>query len=138
MSGVKLSSDGLPGPVTEDQRTSRGEAQPTFRETWERKARWNGFGRPRIWLSDFNRDDEDESDVTVAYTFSGGSDDTYDASRGGPGGWDPGYPPEIEIYAAFGFADEVTLTEAEELRFGQWLMENPPEEDEPDYRNGDR
>lgn len=35
--------------------------------------------------------------LTVEATYTPGSPDTYDASRGGPGGWDPGDGPEIEI-----------------------------------------
>ena len=38
-----------------------------------------------------------EIEVRIWFTFTPGSPDTYDASRGGPGGWDPGYPPEVEF-----------------------------------------
>ena len=41
--------------------------------------------------------DAPEVEVRITFTFTPGSPDTYDASRGGPGGWDPGYGPEIEF-----------------------------------------
>lgn len=41
-----------------------------------------------------------EVDVDITYTYRRGSPDTYDKSRGGPGGWDPGYPPEVEFVSA--------------------------------------
>ncbi len=40
---------------------------------------------------------DDEFDVIVDYSYVAGASDTYDRSRGGPGGWDPGYPAEITI-----------------------------------------
>lgn len=36
-------------------------------------------------------------EYVITFTYVPGSPDTYDASRGGPGGWDPGYGPEIEF-----------------------------------------
>jgi hypothetical protein len=41
--------------------------------------------------------DEAEVDAKVTFAYTPGAPDTYDASRGGPGGWDPGYPPEVDI-----------------------------------------
>ena len=41
-----------------------------------------------------------ELDAMVTFTYRPGSPDTYDSARGGPGGWDPGYPPEVEFISA--------------------------------------
>lgn len=38
-----------------------------------------------------------EIDVEITYAYTPGSPDTYDASRGGPGGWDPGSAAEVEF-----------------------------------------
>ena len=38
-----------------------------------------------------------ENEHTITFGYRPGSPDTYDAARGGPGGWDPGYPAEVEF-----------------------------------------
>ena len=48
------------------------------------------------------------AEVRLTYTFSPGSGETYNKSVGGPGGWEPGYGPEIEIF------------KIEEEHGGQW------------------
>lgn len=84
----------------------------------------------RTFFQDFNRDDEAESEVTVEYTYSGGCE----AQTYGPAeNCYPAEPAEIEIVKAFDDNGPVTLTDAEEQRFTEWLHENPPEADEPDY-----
>ena len=37
------------------------------------------------------------TEVQLTFTYTPGAPDTYNASIGGPGGWDQGYGPEIEI-----------------------------------------
>ena len=37
------------------------------------------------------------AELRIHYTFSPGCADYYVASIGGPGGWQPGYPPELDI-----------------------------------------
>ena len=39
--------------------------------------------------------------LSVDFSYRAGTADSYDASRGGPGGWDPGDPPEMEIETIF-------------------------------------
>jgi hypothetical protein len=41
-----------------------------------------------------------EVELMITFDYTPGSPDTYDASRGGPGGWDPGYPAEISFVKA--------------------------------------
>ena len=36
-------------------------------------------------------------EYVITYSYVPGSPDTYDASRGGPGGWDPGWAAEVEF-----------------------------------------
>lgn len=48
-------------------------------------------------------DDEHESanpTVDITYTYLRGSPATYDAARGGPGGWDPPDPAEVDFVGA--------------------------------------
>ncbi len=81
---------------------------------------------PRTFFQDFDRDDETE--VTVEYTISGGCAPHY-GSMNYPG--HPGEPPEVEIVKAFNDAGAVTLTQAEDERMCLWIAENHI--DEPDY-----
>lgn len=98
----------------------------TVGEKWRRKARWNGYGDPPIQLSDFCRDDEAETDITVAFTYSPGcAAQTY----GPPEKCWPEEPAEVEIQAAFTETEELELTPAEHERIRLWLIENPPEEE---------
>lgn len=82
----------------------------------------------RTYFQTFTRLDEDETDITVEYSASGGH----------PGSWDePPEGPEIEIVSAWiddGTEQciDVTLTDAEVQKFTEWLQENH-EDDEPDY-----
>lgn len=46
-----------------------------------------------------------EVDAQITFTYSPGSGDTYDPSRGGPGGWDPGYAAEVELIKAEPFCN---------------------------------
>lgn len=107
-------------------RTSTGE--PSAAENWRRKARWNGVGE-RIWLADFTREDEAETDITVAYTYTPGREAQL---YGPPENCWPAEPAEVEIQAAFTDAGEVELTDAERERFELWLIENPTEEAYPE------
>lgn len=45
----------------------------------------------------FGKEAGGELVLSVDFRYRAGTSDTYDASRGGPGGWDPGDPPELEI-----------------------------------------
>jgi hypothetical protein len=65
--------------------------------------------------------DEAEIELRIWFTFTPGSPDTYDASRGGPGGWDQGYGPEIEF-------DSVERETA-----GQWIAAPELEEWAAEY-----
>ncbi len=38
-----------------------------------------------------------EAEYTITFNYAKGSPDTYDKSRGGPGGWDPGWAAEVEF-----------------------------------------
>lgn len=82
---------------------------------------------PVTYDQDFERDDETE--VTVEYTYSGGSPAHY-GSLTYPG--HPAEPPEIEIVRAYTKDGDVTLTPAEDERFTNWIAENHVE-DEPEY-----
>lgn len=65
-----------------------------------------------------------EVDVTIAYNYTPGSGDTYDASRGGPGGWDPGYPAEVEFVSAtaeFG-GDPSPFPDLAQARLDAWAV----------------
>lgn len=80
-------------------------------------------------------DDADDFEVEVVYTFSPGCPEQ------GPSyacGGQPADPPEVDIQGAYRFDDktlargeEVTLSDADEKRIHQWLIENhEPEERE--------
>lgn len=79
---------------------------------------------PRTYFETFNRDDEAETEVTVEYTYYGGSPANYDH---------PGDPSEVEIVKALTDAGEVQLTDAEDERFTNWILENHEDDEEPDY-----
>ena len=105
--------------ATETQSQSVGES-------WRRKCRWNGYGQPRLWLTGWNLDDEAETDIEVAYTYSPGCE----AQIHGPAeNCYPAEPAEVEIYAAFTENAEVELSDACRERLMTWLIENPPEDD---------
>lgn len=89
---------------------------------------------PRTFSQDFERDDETE--VTVDYTISGGCAAHY-GSFNYPG--HPGEPPEVEIVKAYTDAGPVVLTQTEDERFCQWIIENHEDEgDDPaDYADFD-
>jgi len=79
----------------------------------------------------FTRDDG-ETEIEVDYTISGGCI-AHMGSLNYPG--HPAEDPEVEIIKAHD-ADgkEVQLTDAEDLRMCQWIIENH-EDDEPDYED---
>lgn len=92
----------------------------------------------RKYYANFNRDDEAETAITVQYTITGGC-----AAHYGDMNY-PGHPaeaPEVEITEAYlkppagefitKDTPRLTLTEAEEQKFRDWIIENH-EEDEPD------
>jgi hypothetical protein len=81
----------------------------------------------RKFYQDFDRDDE--TPVTVEFTYSGGCPAHY-GSLSYPG--HPAEPPEIEIVKAFNDSGDVKLTDAEDERMTLWLMENF-EDDGDDY-----
>lgn len=123
-------NDGLPSQPRAEGTTAFLTETPapsaSVGEQWRRKCRWNGYGNPKLWLAGFNRDDADETDFAVAYTFSPGCEaQTY----GPPERCYPAEPAEVEIYAAFTEDAVIELTEAEHERVMTWLIENPPEDD---------
>lgn len=77
----------------------------------------------RTHFQAFNRLDEYETEIAVAYTFSAGF----------AGSWEePPDGPEIEIIKAeLADGTEITLTDAEEQKFCDWIAENH-EDDEGD------
>ena len=88
----------------------------------------------------WTRDDEAETDITVEYTISGGCAAHY-GSLTYPG--HPAEAPEVEITEAYSCrkppagefitkdTPRITLTDAEEQKCRDWIIENH-EEDEPD------
>lgn len=85
---------------------------------------------PRTFSQDFDRDDETE--VTVDYTISGGCAAHYGSMTYAG---HPAEAPEVEIVKAYTDAGPVVLTQAEDERFCQWIIENHEDEgDDPaDY-----
>ena len=93
----------------------------------------------RTYFMDFNRLDEAETEITVEYTISGGCPAHY-GSLTYPG--HPAEAPEVEIVRAWVIppkgqsdkdAPDITLTEAEDEKFRQYIIENHEDEgpDEP-------
>lgn len=83
-----------------------------------------------IFTESFNLSDDDETEVCVQYTYHPG------CREQGPtyaSGGQPAEPPEVEIQSCVRSDDkdgvEIALTEADERRIHQWLIENH----EPDY-----
>ena len=92
----------------------------------------------RTHFIDWTRDDEAETDITVEYTISGGCAAHY-GSLNYPG--HPAEAPEVEIGDAWIFsptpikrADRiaVNLTDAEELKLRDWIIENHEEPERDD------
>jgi hypothetical protein len=55
----------------------------------------------------YDRDLGAEEEYEITFSFTPGSPDTYDKSRGGPGGWDPGYSAEVEFVSISPGASDV-------------------------------
>ena len=92
----------------------------------------------RTHFIDWTRDDEAETDITVEYTISGGCAAHY-GSLNYPG--HPAEAPEVEIGDAWIFsptpikrADRiaVNLTDAEEQKLRDWIIENHEEPERDD------
>lgn len=81
------------------------------------------------------REREPAFDVCIQYTYRAGSPAHY-GSASYPG--HPAEPPEIEIVKAWRDDDrpsariDFEFTEHERERIETWILENPPEESEPD------
>ena len=91
----------------------------------------------RTYFEDFNLSDEDETEVTVEFSFRAG---TSAITSGPPEHCDPGSPAEIELIKVWRKADEndpdaplITLSEADAERIERWLHENFEEDDYADY-----
>ena len=82
-------------------------------------------------------DDEDETEITVEYTFSPGSPAF--TPRGEYAPIDPPEGAEVEIVGATTLADPttglrqpVTLTDAEAEKVRDWIIERHEDDDDPD------
>lgn len=82
----------------------------------------------RTYFQKFNRLDEAETEITVEYSITSGSPATWD---------EPGEAGEVELVSAW--IDDgtengipVTLTDAEDEKFCDWLAENHEYDDGPD------
>ena len=86
----------------------------------------------RIFTHDSNRDDEDQSPVTVEYTFVAGCP-AHMGSMSYAG--HPAEGPEIEIRKAWHTEtkEAVVLTEAEENSIVEYLASNHTDNDERDW-----
>jgi len=83
----------------------------------------------RTFFEKFTRDDQ-ETEIEVEYSISGGCP-AHMGSLTYPG--HPAEAPEVEIVKAWEVASEkdITLTDAEDERMCQWIIENH-EDDGPD------
>lgn len=64
--------------------------------------------------------------VQIKFNYTPGAPDSYDAARGGPGGWDPGYPPEVELVEAKlidGDGLEPTQAQLDDI-VNEWLQDD--------------
>lgn len=86
----------------------------------------------RTFFQDFDRDDDTQ--VTVEYTFTGGCP-AHMGSMNYPG--HPAEPAEVEIIKAWETTSEkdVVLTEAEDTRFCQYLIENHEDSDDREWES---
>lgn len=67
-----------------------------------------------------------EAEYVITYAYTPGSPDTYDASRGGPGGWDPGYAAEVEFISVTPVAgplDHGAFTDLAQADLDDWSRE---------------
>jgi hypothetical protein len=65
-----------------------------------------------------------EAEYEITFSFTPGSPDTYDKSRGGPGGWDPGYPAEVEfISISPGAGDHGAFSDLAQKDLESWASE---------------
>lgn len=65
-----------------------------------------------------------DEEFTITFSFTPGSPDTYDASRGGPGGWDPGYPAEVEFISIEpGASDVGVFTDLAQRDLESWAAD---------------
>jgi len=91
----------------------------------------------RTHTVDWTRDDEDETEIVVEYTFSPGCKAHY-GSMNYAG--HPAEGPEVEIVGAWLAADggklatriAVTLTDAEREKVRDYILENHEDDDDPD------
>lgn len=78
------------------------------------------------------RHDENETEVSITYSYLRGHGDYYDSYYG----WTPGTPPEVEILSATVDGVNVNLSDAETDAFTQHIIENHDDcRDCDDYRD---